>query len=137
MFLSVSCYISKMINYANEIKTKKISTPEGVISEEDIMSSHMNEFKEMLKETAGKLEASITKYKGVLEKQIILKIIGTYLKRPEEEKIINECGNLLDLLNQAKEGNYVNSEVYINMFKKVANSQGIHFSNNIVKEFKE
>lgn len=56
----------------------------------------------MLKETAAKLEASITKYKGVLEKQIIVKIIGTYMKRPEEEKIINECGNLLELLNQAK-----------------------------------
>lgn len=37
-----------------------------------------------MKETEAKLEASITKYKGVLEKQIILKIMGTYMKRPEE-----------------------------------------------------
>lgn len=42
----------------------------------------------------------------------------------------------MDLLNQAKEGTYINDEVYMNMFKKIANSQGIHFSNNLVKEFK-
>jgi hypothetical protein len=58
------------------------------------------------------------------------------MKRPDEEKIIKECDNLLELLNQAKEGTYVASEVYMNMFKKIANSHGIHFSNSTIKEFK-
>lgn len=61
-----------------------MTTPEGTITEEDIINNHANQFKEMLKETTAKLEASITKYKGVLEKQIIVKIMGTYMKRPDE-----------------------------------------------------
>jgi hypothetical protein len=42
MFLSVSCYISKMSGYLSEIKAKKINTPEGTITEEDIISTHVN-----------------------------------------------------------------------------------------------
>lgn len=45
MFLSVSCYISKMISYSNEIKSKKMSTPQGIITEDDIISTHINELK--------------------------------------------------------------------------------------------
>lgn len=30
----------------------------------------------------------------------------------------------------------MSSEVYMNMFKKIANSPGIHFSNSLIKEFK-
>lgn len=72
----------------------------------------------------------------MLEKQIIVKILGTYMKRPEEEKIVTECDDLLDLLKQAKDGSYVVGDVYIKMFKKIANSQGIQFSNSLIKEFK-
>lgn len=32
MFLSVSCYISRMSNYVAEIKNKKVVTPEGAIT---------------------------------------------------------------------------------------------------------
>lgn len=56
----------------------------------------------MLKQTTTKLDTSVSKYKGVLQKQIIVKIMGTYMKRADEEKIIVDCGNLLDLLKQAK-----------------------------------
>lgn len=45
MFLSVSCYISRMIHYVNEVKNKKITTIEGTISQEDIIANHLNEFK--------------------------------------------------------------------------------------------
>lgn len=42
MFLSVSCYIARMTNYANEVKSRKITTFEGVISQEDIIANHLN-----------------------------------------------------------------------------------------------
>ena len=29
------------------------------------------------------------------------------MQRPEEKKIIEECGNLLKMLNNAKEGDYI------------------------------
>jgi hypothetical protein len=45
MFLSVSCYIARMTAYVNEIKSKKITTPEAVITQDDIMNIHLNEFK--------------------------------------------------------------------------------------------
>ena len=33
MFLSVSCYIARMNNYLNQLKEKKISTPDGIITD--------------------------------------------------------------------------------------------------------
>lgn len=40
---------------------------------------------------------------------------------------------MLELLNKAKEGTYFSDEIYMNMFKKVANAQGVHFSTNLIK----
>ena len=136
MFLSVSCYISRMTSYYNQIKNKKISTPDGVITESDIFKTHEAEFNELIKEALSKHDSSISKYKGVLEKQIIPKILGTYMQRPEEQKIIKDVENLVELMNEAKEGKYREEKVYHSLFNKIVNSQGVHFSTNIVKDFK-
>lgn len=44
MFLSVSCYISRMANYLNQMKSKKIHTPDGIITESEISKIHEAEF---------------------------------------------------------------------------------------------
>lgn len=66
----------------------------------------MAEFKELITESSSKFEATISKYKGVLEKQIIVKITSTYMQRAEEKQIITSCKNLVELLNLAQEGTY-------------------------------
>ena len=42
MFLSVACYIGRMTNYYNQIKNKKLLTPDGVITDAEIIETHMN-----------------------------------------------------------------------------------------------
>lgn len=44
MFLSVASYIARLQHLLNEIKKKKISTPDGVISKEEVLESHQQEF---------------------------------------------------------------------------------------------
>ena len=41
MFLSVSCYIARMTDYFNQIKVKKIKTPDGLITEAEIIKTHL------------------------------------------------------------------------------------------------
>lgn len=137
MFLSVAAYISRLTNLLKEVKKKKVNTPDGPISEEEVIQSHMAEFEELIKESANKIQTSINKYKSVLEKQIIIKILGTYMQRPEEKKIVEECGNLLKMLNNAKDGEYTEEEVYMSLFKKLVEKEGIHFNTNIIKDFKQ
>ena len=98
MFLSVASYIARLNSLLKEVKKKKIMTPDGYITPDEVIQNHLAEFEELTKESSNKLEGSISKYKSVLEKQIILKIMGTYMERNEEKKIIQECGNLLKLL---------------------------------------
>lgn len=136
MFLSVACYIGRMNTYYNQIKSRKVTTPDGLITESEIIETHANEFKELIKESTTKHESSISKYKGVLEKQIIPKILGTYMERPEEKKIISDVPELVQLLNDAKNGKYRDEAVYFQLFNKMINAHGIHFSVNIVKDFK-
>jgi hypothetical protein len=82
MFLSVSAYISRLEALNIQLKTKDIETPDGNINEKEILEGHRPEFFELIKESSNKIEASINKYKSVLEKQIIPKILGTYMQRP-------------------------------------------------------
>lgn len=58
------------------------------------------------------------------------------MKRFEEEKIIMDCDNFINLMNQAKEGTYSQDDEYMNLFRKIANSHGVHFSDNVVKDLK-
>ena len=136
MYLSVACYISRMTHYLNQLKDRKISTPDGVITDKEIFKAHEQEFNELIKESVSKHDSSITKYKGVLEKQIIPKILGTYMQRPEEKKIITDIPDLGNLLEESKNGKYRDEKLYHGLFSKIVNSHGVHFSNNIVKDFK-
>lgn len=58
------------------------------------------------------------------------------MQRPEEKKIISDVADLVTLLNEAKEGKYREEKIYHNLFSKIVNSHGVHFSLNIVKDFK-
>lgn len=136
MFLSVASYIARLNSLLKEVKKKKIMTPDGYITPDEVIQNHKAEFDELTKESSNKLEGSISKYKSVLEKQIIIKIMGTYMQRPEEKSIIQECGNLLKLLQAAKDGEYQEEDVYMSLFRNLIEKEGIHFKLNIVKEFK-
>jgi hypothetical protein len=58
----------------------------------------------MLADYGSKHENSINKFKQVLDTQIIAKIVGTYMTRDDEKKIILECDNVLKLIEDAKNG---------------------------------
>lgn len=81
MFLSVSTYISRIQDLEKQVNSGKVNTPDGTVTESDIVETHMPEFKELIKESSSKFESTIAKYKSVLEKQINAKIIDTYMKR--------------------------------------------------------
>ncbi len=58
----------------------------------------------MLADYGSKHENSINKFKQVLDTQIVAKIVGTYMTRDDEKKIILECDNVLKLIEDAKNG---------------------------------
>jgi hypothetical protein len=39
-------------------------------------------------------------------------------------------------MNHAKDGIYSSDEEYMSLFKKIANSHGVHFSDNVVRDLK-
>lgn len=41
MFLSVSTYISRIQELFNQVNSKRIKTPDGEVSESDIVDAHM------------------------------------------------------------------------------------------------
>ena len=55
----------------------------------------------------------------MLSKQIIAKILGTYMQRPEEKKIIEGYDHLINYLEKAKDGEFVEQEAYMSMFQKI------------------
>lgn len=44
MFLSVAGYIARLATLLKEIQKKKINTPDGPISEEEVIKNHLGEF---------------------------------------------------------------------------------------------
>ena len=57
----------------------------------------------------------------MLDSQIIAKILGTYMGREEEKKIIHECENVLKLIEDAKSGKFESFEEYHRLFVKIMN----------------
>lgn len=98
MFLSTAAYLANLKESLRQIKEKKVKTPEGEINANSIEAAHENEFNKLLSEYGSKHENSINKFKQVLDSQIIAKILGTYMGRDEEKKIIQECENVLRLI---------------------------------------
>ena len=68
----------------------------------------------------------------MLSKQIIAKILGTYMQRPEEKNIIEGYDSLLNLLEKAKVGEFVEQEAYMSMFQKIIAKEG-YLPMNVVK----
>ena len=66
MFLSVSCYISKLTESLLELKNKQIITPDGVISTKDITDAHTNEWEALITDFKTKHTLSIERFRSVL-----------------------------------------------------------------------
>jgi hypothetical protein len=81
MFLSTASYIAHLKENLRHIREKKIKTPDGEISQANIESIHEKEFNSLLADFANKHETSITKFKQVLDTQIVAKILGNYMTR--------------------------------------------------------
>jgi hypothetical protein len=64
---------------------------------------------------------NVEKFKAVLNKQIISKITGNYLKREEEHKIITSYQNLLNLIEASEKGKFQKQTIYMDLFKKIMN----------------
>lgn len=45
MFLSVSTYISRIQDLEKQVNTGRVKTPDGMVTESDIVETHMAEFK--------------------------------------------------------------------------------------------
>ena len=55
MFLSVASYIARLNSLLKEVKKRKIMTPDGYITEEEVIKNHLGEFEELTKESSNKL----------------------------------------------------------------------------------
>jgi hypothetical protein len=121
MFLSTAGYLANLKESLRQIKEKKVRTPEGEITASSIEPAHENEYNKLLAEYGTKHENSINKFKQVLDTQIIAKILGTYMTREEEKKIVQECDNVLRLIEDAKAGKIEGFEDYHRLFVKIMN----------------
>ena len=79
-----------------------------------------------MSEYGSKHENSINKFKQVLDSQIIGKILGTYMTREEEKKIIQECENVLKLIEDAKNGKFDSFDEYHRLFVKIMNKPEVY-----------
>ena len=61
----------------------------------------------------------------MLDTQIIAKILGTYMSREEEKKIILECENILKLIEDAKAGKFEGFEDYHRLYLKIMNKSEV------------
>ena len=121
MFLSTATFLYHLKKSIRQIKDKKVKTPDGEITGASIEAAHESEFNKLLAEYGAKHENSINKFKQVLDTQIIAKILGSYMTREEEKKIILDCDNVLKLIEGAKEGKIEAVEEYHRLYVKVMN----------------
>ena len=61
-----------------------------------------------------------------MDSQIIAKILGTYMTREEEKKIIQECENVLRLIEDAKGGKFDGFDEYHRLFVKIMNKPEVY-----------
>lgn len=71
-----------------QLRARKISTPDGPLTDADFEPIHEDEVTALIKEFGAKNESSVFKFKGVIQKQISNKILGSYMKRDEERKVL-------------------------------------------------
>lgn len=126
MFLSTASYISNLKENLRQIKDKKVKTPDAEISSANIEPLHEKEFSTLLADYGAKHENSIVKFKQVLDTQIIAKILGNYMAREEEKKIIVDCDNVLKLIEDAKNGKVDSTDDYHKLFAKIMNKPEVY-----------
>ena len=140
MFLSLCGFICRISYHLKQIKNKKISTPDGQIAIADLSAEHAAEAQNLFNEFAGKHEASLKKFQGVLEKQINVKILGTYLKRAEEEAIIKKCSNMGDfvsLIERSNKRDFDSEEDYMLIYSKLMNHPEVHVRDEAIEDLSE
>lgn len=127
MFLSTSCYLVNLKDNSQQLKDKKVKTPDAEISLANIEPVHEKEFLTLLADYASKHENSINKFKAVLDTQIIAKILGNYMTREEEKKIIKEeCDGILKLIENAKTGKFYDLDEYQKLYEKIMNKPEVY-----------
>lgn len=62
----------------------------------------------------------------MLDTQIIAKILGNYMGREEEKKIILECDNVLKLIEDAKNGKIESEGEYQKIYNKIMNKNEVY-----------
>ena len=62
----------------------------------------------------------------MLDTQIIAKILGNYMGREEEKKIILECDNVLKLIEDAKNGKIESESEYQKIYNKIMNKNEVY-----------
>jgi len=66
------------------------------------------------------------KFKGVIQKQINSKILGSYMKREEERKVIEATYNILKLIEAGNKGEYTSEEEYMGLYSKIMNMNEVY-----------
>ena len=88
----------------------------------------MPEVNLLVKEVMSKHEASIKKFRVVLEKQINEKIINSYMKRDEDMKILKKCsetmGDLCSIIHRSNKGDFETEATYMGIYRKLINIPG-------------
>lgn len=62
----------------------------------------------------------------MLDTQIIAKILGSYMTREEEKKIIMDCDNVLKLIEEAKSCKIEPAEEYRKLYVKIMNKPEVY-----------
>lgn len=137
MFLASASYLAHIRENLKEIKDKRITMPDGEIQLDSFEVMHQQEVQTLLSEYSVKQENSFLKFKGVLDSQIISKILGNYMGREEEKKIILECDNILKYIEDAKNGKLQPAETYDRLFLKISNKPDVHITDKLLNDCQE
>jgi sulfur relay (sulfurtransferase) DsrF/TusC family protein len=91
----------------------------------------------LLTEYGAKHDNSLNKFKQVLDTQIIAKILGNYMAREEEKKIIVDCDNVLKLIEDAKSGKIESADDYIKLYVKIMNKSEVYVKEGELEKWNE
>jgi hypothetical protein len=82
----------------------------------------------MIADMKSKHMVCIERFRSVLEKQIVEKIVKSYMGREEESKILNSYQNLVEWIQETRKGNFMKSRFYTDLYFKVMNNSRVHIS---------
>lgn len=73
----------------------------------------------------------------MLDSQIIAKILGTYMTREDEKKIILDCDNALKLIEDAKNGKIESYDDYHKLYMKIMNRGEVYVREQDLEKWAE